>query len=420
MSIIDSEDFKTFQEKLISISKYSFGVYEIESFSVYEIVSILDTLLVDNDSNFNKDKIGKKYNILLSKYIKNSNVKSTRIILNKIAFFYDRKNKRFYQIPKHIKNETKPKKDVFSPFLRDSSDIPTNTQQYALKFYNGKKGYYDSREQAQQHVLSLIDNNNFDVVINYLPFYNDEKNNNNNNNNNNIDNAFGEVYLNQISFTLNIKFEDNCTLLSTDKQLRNLLVTLGKGWYPQHSYTKQVKDNEPRLKKYIDFHKKVIYKILISPQVKDILLEDQQIYFCKNNDCLGNRGFVSNITTLDVPCIYNCGTIFCHKCLGDYHGEIECASIDSESMKLMTDNKFRQCPRCRNMIEKSEGCSHISCTCGSHFCYDCGKEFDSSRSHTRENPCTITANNWWMDEHPFIREEDNIRNFNPDSDNDSD
>jgi len=33
---------------------------------------------------------------------------------------------------------------------------------------------------------------------------------------------------------------------------------------------------------------------------------------------------------------------------------------------------FRICPSCKRMVEKTQACNHISCSCGKHFCYYCG------------------------------------------------
>jgi hypothetical protein len=32
------------------------------------------------------------------------------------------------------------------------------------------------------------------------------------------------------------------------------------------------------------------------------------------------------------------------------------------------------CPGCQTGIERSEGCFHMSCKCGTHFCYECGEQ----------------------------------------------
>jgi IBR domain, a half RING-finger domain len=55
---------------------------------------------------------------------------------------------------------------------------------------------------------------------------------------------------------------------------------------------------------------------------------------------------------------------------------VQCPSPlpDEQKLKsLMTDNKWKACPVCRNAIERTDGCDHIECTCGADFCYGCGK-----------------------------------------------
>ena len=34
--------------------------------------------------------------------------------------------------------------------------------------------------------------------------------------------------------------------------------------------------------------------------------------------------------------------------------------------------KFRQCKRCKFIVERSSGCNHMTCKCGYQFCYICG------------------------------------------------
>lgn len=45
------------------------------------------------------------------------------------------------------------------------------------------------------------------------------------------------------------------------------------------------------------------------------------------------------------------------------------------SAKLWINENASSCPRCKQAIERSEGCFHMHCTlCGTHFCYECGEE----------------------------------------------
>ena len=48
---------------------------------------------------------------------------------------------------------------------------------------------------------------------------------------------------------------------------------------------------------------------------------------------------------------------------------------DRQMVKKLGKKKgWRQCPQCRTMISRSEGCDHMECYgCGTEFCYNCGK-----------------------------------------------
>ncbi len=51
------------------------------------------------------------------------------------------------------------------------------------------------------------------------------------------------------------------------------------------------------------------------------------------------------------------------------------ARDDDISAKLWITENASSCPRCRQAIERIEGCFHMHCTlCGTHFCYECGEE----------------------------------------------
>ena len=35
------------------------------------------------------------------------------------------------------------------------------------------------------------------------------------------------------------------------------------------------------------------------------------------------------------------------------------------------EDHMKQCPNCRQLVERSEGCAHISCVCGADWCFNC-------------------------------------------------
>ena len=80
-----------------------------------------------------------------------------------------------------------------------------------------------------------------------------------------------------------------------------------------------------------------------------------------------------------------CDSEYCLKCKSKWHEDQTCEEyrksiISKQKEKKLDDlffefvrgSKFKQCPYCRHWVEKNEGCNHIACKCGNHFCYNCG------------------------------------------------
>eukprot|EP00797_Seminavis_robusta_P037639 Sro9_g007010.2 (465) ;mRNA; r:13156-14550 len=44
---------------------------------------------------------------------------------------------------------------------------------------------------------------------------------------------------------------------------------------------------------------------------------------------------------------------------------------DNNAMEKKTNEKIRRCPSCKDPIEKNGGCNHMTCKCGTHFCWLC-------------------------------------------------
>lgn len=55
--------------------------------------------------------------------------------------------------------------------------------------------------------------------------------------------------------------------------------------------------------------------------------------------------------------------------------------------KSASDLDIRKCPRCSENIERSGGCNHITCRCGSHWCWHCGKEFPEATIYDHMTGC---------------------------------
>ena len=46
---------------------------------------------------------------------------------------------------------------------------------------------------------------------------------------------------------------------------------------------------------------------------------------------------------------------------------------DKKLKALITQNKWKFCPSCSQLVERTYGCNHMTCVCGTIFCYRCGK-----------------------------------------------
>ncbi|CAL9247571.1 unnamed protein product, partial [Arabidopsis halleri] len=86
----------------------------------------------------------------------------------------------------------------------------------------------------------------------------------------------------------------------------------------------------------------------------------------------------------DRACI-KCSGLFCIDCKVPSHSGLSCAEykklhpdplVDDLKLKsLANDQNWRQCVKCRHLIELNQGCNHMICRCGYQFCYKCGVEW---------------------------------------------
>ncbi len=73
-----------------------------------------------------------------------------------------------------------------------------------------------------------------------------------------------------------------------------------------------------------------------------------------------------------------CSSSFCLRCKEKWH-DGRCPVPEDESMsEYMKNTTLKQCPSCKNMVEKSEGCNAVQCRCGIQFCFLCGKQIQAA------------------------------------------
>jgi hypothetical protein len=114
----------------------------------------------------------------------------------------------------------------------------------------------------------------------------------------------------------------------------------------------------------------------------------QSFRFCPSPDC----GYVYRVGRGQLTCI-KCLERICTNC-HELHGTMSCADYkDLKSGGYEALEKFKKamnikdCPRCGTPVDKTEGCNHMACRCGAHFCWVCLAAFTSGRDtygHLRE------------------------------------
>ncbi|GLT85656.1 hypothetical protein SLE2022_038400 [Rubroshorea leprosula] len=107
-----------------------------------------------------------------------------------------------------------------------------------------------------------------------------------------------------------------------------------------------------------------------------------QSFYCPYKDCsalLIDDG-CQEVMQSSCP---NCWRMFCAQCKVPWHTGIECAEFqklhddereqeDIMLLKLAQNQKWARCPKCRFVVERTEGCRYMKCRCGTAFCYSCG------------------------------------------------
>lgn len=48
---------------------------------------------------------------------------------------------------------------------------------------------------------------------------------------------------------------------------------------------------------------------------------------------------------------------------------------------------YQVCPGCNNVVTLKEGCNHITCNCGTPFCFICGNGTDNNSAHFQQGGC---------------------------------
>ncbi|XP_031119434.1 probable E3 ubiquitin-protein ligase RNF217 isoform X3 [Ipomoea triloba] len=119
---------------------------------------------------------------------------------------------------------------------------------------------------------------------------------------------------------------------------------------------------------------------------KSMYVDSQKLY-CPYRDCsamlVNDTGEAMGKSTCPL-----CKRSFCAACQVPWHSEFTCKKFkklntqkkkeDAMVMTLAKKKHWQKCPQCKMLVEKSEGCIHMTCRCNHQFCYRCGRKWSST------------------------------------------
>eukprot|EP00485_Elphidium_margaritaceum_P023182 CAMPEP_0202711476 /NCGR_PEP_ID=MMETSP1385-20130828/23278_1 /ASSEMBLY_ACC=CAM_ASM_000861 /TAXON_ID=933848 /ORGANISM="Elphidium margaritaceum" /LENGTH=600 /DNA_ID=CAMNT_0049371223 /DNA_START=1 /DNA_END=1800 /DNA_ORIENTATION=- len=105
------------------------------------------------------------------------------------------------------------------------------------------------------------------------------------------------------------------------------------------------------------------------------------LQWCPGKECV-NAVKAEFGAPLTIDCDSCCHS-WCFACLNEAHLPCTCELADrwlrlhaSDSENVTWVRAFtKQCPKCKNHIEKNQGCNHMTCRCGYEFCWLCRKDW---------------------------------------------
>ena len=102
------------------------------------------------------------------------------------------------------------------------------------------------------------------------------------------------------------------------------------------------------------------------------ILSKDRLY-CSNPNCstfLGSSTDRLPLAGINCP---RCHINTCPKCKELAHPGEGCGvkAADEALQALARGKKWQTCPGCHAVVEHNQGCNHMSCRCGTQFCYLC-------------------------------------------------
>ncbi|KXH27720.1 IBR finger domain-containing protein [Colletotrichum simmondsii] len=110
-------------------------------------------------------------------------------------------------------------------------------------------------------------------------------------------------------------------------------------------------------------------------RAKEIEFSTPNRTYCHRPTC--SKFIPKEFIRADVGTCPQCQQQTCTMCKGAEHGNQDCAQDTSTQalLEVAAANGWQRCLSCRRIVELDHGCYHMTCPCGSQFCYLCGLQW---------------------------------------------
>eukprot|EP00253_Pinus_taeda_P014236 PITA_14236 len=193
------------------------------------------------------------------------------------------------------------------------------------------------------------------------------------------------------------ELKEECNMCFDDVNVTVNVTLYVKGWIAHYSNVPICPTHRCISKLTIDDCEKFLpskwLEILIKRSEEEKIADSEKVY-CPYPDCsflmasseLNKCAQVpspfsssshSSLTIKATKC-QKCCRLFCIECKVPWHTDMSCeeyapqlGAVSAELNLLAENNKWKRCPNCKHMIERTDGCPHIICRCDHEFCYQC-------------------------------------------------
>ncbi|KAJ7637178.1 hypothetical protein FB45DRAFT_789450 [Roridomyces roridus] len=111
----------------------------------------------------------------------------------------------------------------------------------------------------------------------------------------------------------------------------------------------------------------------------------------------------------------SCQLLMCVPCRVAWHNGISCEQYqalppderspeDRLLHELAKAKNWRRCPSCSFLVELVYGCNHMTCRCGTHFCFRCGSLATTKGLCQRDPPCALWDDDMLLEEQERARD----------------